>query len=127
MFFTETDAMGPTQLISLAARKPFLDQNRPALVDFMEDSIRTVRWFIDPKNHDAAVAVVADFNKQPAAQLQRLFTKEDNYRDPTGEPNLGALQRSLDLQQQMGIQRSKIDIQRYADVSIVREAVSRLK
>ncbi|HEX4193332.1 MAG TPA: ABC transporter substrate-binding protein [Stellaceae bacterium] len=127
MFFTETDAMGPTQLIALAARKPFLDQNHAALVDFMEDEIRTVRWFTDPNNHDAAVALVSDFNKQPPAQLQRLFTKEDNYRDPHAEPNLGALQHSLDLQQEMGIQRSKIDIQRYADLSIVHEAAVRLK
>jgi sulfonate transport system substrate-binding protein len=115
MFFTETDAMGPTQLISLAARKPFLDQNHAALVDFMEDSIRTVRWFTDPKNHDAAVA------------LGRLFTKEDNYRGPDGEPNLEALQHSLDLQYEMGIQKTKIDIKQYADLSIVHEAAARLK
>jgi NitT/TauT family transport system substrate-binding protein len=127
MFFTETDAMGPTQLISLAARKPFLDQNHAAMVDFMEDEIRTVRWFTDPKNHEAAVAMVGDFNKQPAAQLQRLFTKQDNFRDPNAEPNLGALQTSLDLQQEMGIQKTKIDVKKYTDVSIVHEAAARLK
>jgi len=82
MFFTETDAMGPTQLISLAARKPFLDQNHAALVDFMEDSIRTVRWFTDPKNHDAAVALVADFNKQPAARLSVKRVSTSRARPP---------------------------------------------
>jgi len=93
----------------------------------MEDSIRTVRWFTDPKNHAAAVALVADFNKQPAAQLGRLFTKEDNYRSADGEPDLQALQHSLDLQYEMGIQKTKIDIEQYADTSIVREAAARLK
>jgi NitT/TauT family transport system substrate-binding protein len=127
MFFTETDAMGPTQLIALAARKPFLDQNHAAMVDFTEDEIRTVRWFTDPKNHEAAVTLVGEFSKQPVAQLGRLFTKEDNYRDPNAEPNLGALQHSLDLQQQMGIQKTKIDIKQYADVSIVHASAARLK
>lgn len=127
MFFTETDAMGPTQLIALAARKPFLDQNRAALVDFMEDVIRTVRWFTDPKNHDAAVELVAGFNKQPATQLGRLFTKDDNYRSPNGEPNLKALQHSLDLQHEMGIQKTQIDVAHYADLAIVHEAAARLK
>jgi NitT/TauT family transport system substrate-binding protein len=127
MFFTETDAMGPTQLIALAARKPFLDQNHAAMVDFMEDEIRTVRWFTDPTNHDAAVALVGAFNKQPPAQLGRLFTRQDNYRDPNAEPNLGALQHSLDLQQEMGIQKGKIDIKQYADVSVVHAAAARLK
>ena len=119
--------MGPTQLIALVARKPFLDRNRAALTDFMENSIRTVRWFIDPKNHDAAIALVAAFNKQPVAQLGRLFTKEDNYRSPNGEPNLKALQHSLDLQHEMGIQKTQIDVARYTDLAIVHEAAARLK
>ena len=127
MFFTETDAMGPTQLLALAARKSFLDQNRAVMVDFLEDMIRTVRWFIDPKDHDAAIAAAAELTKQPPAQLQRLFTKGDNFRDPNAEPNLQSLQHSLDLQFEMGTQKSKIDIQRYADLSLVHEAGARLK
>lgn len=125
--FTETDAMGPTQLIALVARKPFLDKNHAALVDFMEDSIRTVRWFTDPKNHDAAIALVAAFNKQPVEQLGRLFTKDDNYRSPNGEPNLKALQHSLDLQHELGLQKTQIEAARYADLGIVHEAAARLK
>ncbi|HEY3917347.1 MAG TPA: ABC transporter substrate-binding protein [Stellaceae bacterium] len=127
MFFTETDAMGPTQLLALAARKSFLDQNRAVVVDFLEDVIRTVRWFTDPKNHAAAVAAASELTKQPPEQLQRLFTKEDNFRDPNAEPNLQSLQHSLDQQFDMGIQKSKIDIQRYADLSLVHEAAARLK
>ena len=107
--------------------KPFLDQNRAALVDFMEDSIRTVRWFTDPKNHDAAVQLASELTKQPPAQLLRLFTKQDNYRSPNSEPNLQALQHSLDLQHEMGIQKTRIDIKQYADVSLVHEAAARLK
>jgi NitT/TauT family transport system substrate-binding protein len=127
MFFTETDAMGPTQLLALAARKSFIDKNRAVLVDFFEDMIRTVRWFTDPKNHAAAVALAAALTKQPEAQLQRLFTKQDNYRDPNAQPNLHALQHSLDLQHEMGLQKTKLDVTRYADLSLVREAAARLK
>jgi NitT/TauT family transport system substrate-binding protein len=127
MFFTETDAMGPTQLLGLAARKSFLDKNRAVVVDFLEDVIRTVRWFTDPTNHGPAIELAAAMTKQPAAQLQRLFTKEDNYRDPNSEPNLHSLQHSLDLQRDMGIQKTRIDIKRYADLTIVREAAARLK
>lgn len=127
MFATETDIMGPTQLLALAARNSFLEKNHAVMVDFMEDVIRTVRWFTDPKNHAAAIALAATLTKQPAAQLERLFTKQDNFRDPNAEPNLPALQHSLDLQHEMGIQKTAIDIKQYADLSIVHEAAARLK
>jgi sulfonate transport system substrate-binding protein len=119
--------MGPTQLLALAARKSFIDKNRTVLIDFLEDVIRTVRWFTDPANHEAAIALAAALTKQPPAQLDRLFTKGDNYRDPNAEPNLQSLQHSLDLQHEIGIQKSKIDVKRYADLSLVHDAVARLK
>jgi NitT/TauT family transport system substrate-binding protein len=127
MFFTETDAMGPTQLLALAARKSFIEKNRAVLVDFLEDVIRTVRWFTDPANHEAAIALAQALTKQPPAQLDRLFTKGDNYRDPNAEPNLRSLQHSLDLQYEMGMQKTKIDVNRFADLSLVHEAAARLK
>ena len=127
MFFTETDAMGPTQLLSLAARQAYIEKNRAVLVDFLEDVVRTVRWFTDPKNHEAAIQLASELTKQPPAQLQRLFTKGDNYRSPNAEPNLEALQHSLDLQHEMGIQKTPIEIKKYADVSLVHEAASRVK
>jgi NitT/TauT family transport system substrate-binding protein len=126
MFFTETDAMGPTQLLALAARQSYLEKNRAVVVDFLEDVVRTVRWFTDPKNHDAAVQLASEMTKQPPAQLQRLFTKQDNFRSPNAEPNLDALQHSLDLQRDMGMQKTKIDIRKYADLSLVHEAAARV-
>src|SRR6266446_6056655 len=38
--FVQRDAIGVTQMIVWTARKPFIDRNRPALVDFMEDTLR---------------------------------------------------------------------------------------
>ena len=127
MFFTETDAMGPTQLLALAARQSYLEKNRALVVDFLEDVVCTVRWFTDPKNHDAAIQLASELTKQPPAQLQRLFTKQDNYRSPNAEPNLEALQHSLDLQHEIGIQKTRIDIKKYADLSLVHEAATRVK
>src|SRR5262245_37453951 len=53
--FSQKDALGPTQMIVWVARTGFLQKNRAAMVDFMEDSVRVVRWYLDPKNHDEAV------------------------------------------------------------------------
>src|SRR5436189_6415319 len=57
--FSQRDALGPTQMIVWVARAGFLQKNRAAMVDFLEDSVRVVRWYLDPKNHDGAVPVAA--------------------------------------------------------------------
>src|SRR5437660_11743655 len=49
--FIQRDAIGVTDMIVWTARKPFLDKNRAAMVDFMEDTLRITRWFLDPNNH----------------------------------------------------------------------------
>ena len=35
-------------MIVWTARKPFIDKNRAAMVDFMEDTLRITRWYLDP-------------------------------------------------------------------------------
>jgi len=52
--FAQKDALGPTQMLVWAARASFLQKNRAAMVDFMEDAIRVVRWYLDPAHHDEA-------------------------------------------------------------------------
>ena len=125
--FTLRDAIGTSEFIFDVARKPFIDKNHAALVDFTEDWIRAERWFLDPKNHDEAVKIVADFTKMPAAGLiDWLFTHKDVYRDPDHRANIKALQNTLDIQQQLGIQKTHIDAAKYADQSLVDEAVKRI-
>src|SRR3979490_2456295 len=75
--FVQRDAIGVTQMIVWTARKPFIDRNRPALVDFMEDTLRIVRWYLDPVNHKAVTEIAANVTKQPAERFQWLFTKQD--------------------------------------------------
>src|SRR4051812_6358906 len=55
--FKQSEAIGVTQMIVWAARKPFIDKNRAALVDFMEDSLRITRWYLDPANHKEAMEI----------------------------------------------------------------------
>jgi sulfonate transport system substrate-binding protein len=125
--FVQREAIGVTDMIVWVARKPFLDKNRAAMVDFMEDTLRIVHWFVDPANHKEAVEIAARVTKQPAAQFEWLFTKQDAYHDPNMLPNLAALQGNVDLTRDLGFVRSSIDVKKFADLSIVEEAAKRLK
>jgi sulfonate transport system substrate-binding protein len=125
--FTSKDAVGPSEFIFDAARKSFIDTNHAALVDFNEDWIRSIRWFLDPANHDEVVKLIADFTKLPPQGLANwVFTHKDLYRDPDHRPNLEALQNNLNVQEQLGIQKTHIDVAQYADTSLVDEAAKRV-
>jgi sulfonate transport system substrate-binding protein len=124
--FTQKDAFGITQLTMWTARTGFIDKNRAALTDFLEDVVRAIRWYTDPNNHEEAVAIVARLNKAPPARMEWAFGSRDQYRDPNGMPNLAALQRNLRLQKEVGLLRQDIDVKNYADLSMVQEAAKRL-
>ncbi|HEX3973263.1 MAG TPA: ABC transporter substrate-binding protein [Stellaceae bacterium] len=126
--FTQEEAVGRTEMIMLAARDGFLRKNRAAVVDFLEDALRARRFYFDPAHHKEAVAIVAQFTKQPADQLDAwLFTTHDYYRDPNGVPNVVALQNSVDLLKQLGFLKTEIDAKTYVDLGYVKEAAARLK
>jgi len=126
--FTQVEAIGRTQMIVWAVRAGFLEKNRAAMVDFMEDSVRAARWFLDPDNHDEAVQIAARITRQPPERFNAwLFTKRDYYREPAMRPDLAALQANVDLQRELGFLKGAIDIRKHADLSIVEEAAFRLK
>jgi sulfonate transport system substrate-binding protein len=126
--FTQVEAVGRTEMIMLAARNGFLEKNRAAVIDFLEDALRARRFYFDPANHTEAVAIVAQFTKQPADQLDPwLFTTHDYYRDSNGVPDVAALQNSVDLLKQLGFLKTEIDAKQYVDLGYVRAAASRLK
>src|SRR5262249_21202316 len=127
ILFTAFDAAGREQMSTLVTRAEFIAQNRAVLVDFMEDYIRAVRWFTDPANHQQAVAIVADFTKQPAATLDSwLFTHTDQYHNPNALPDAELLQQNVDLLQRLGYAKAKLDMRQYVDPSLAREAVARV-
>lgn len=126
--FTQEEAVGRTEMIMLAARDDFLRKNRAAVIDFLEDALRARRFYFDPTRHTEAVAIVAQFTKQPADQLNAwIFTTHDYYRDPNGIPDVVALQNSVDLLKQLGFLKTEIDAKKYVDLGYVKEAASRLK
>ena len=124
--FTVRDAMGPTQLTMFVMRAPFIAAHRPALVDFFEDVQRATRWFLDPKDRDEAIGIIARFMKKPPSEFSSwLFTERDYYHDPDARPNLAALQRNLDVQQELGFLKIRVDAKHYADLSLVDDAAKR--
>jgi sulfonate transport system substrate-binding protein len=128
VLFTQKEGVDTTQMIVWAARKSFLDKNRAAMVDFMEDVLRIVRWYTDPANHKEAVAIAAKLTKRPPEAFDAwLFNSKDYYRDPNMIPNLDALQANVTMQKDLGFLKAGFDVKAHSDLSIVEEAAKRLK
>ena len=129
--FTQADAMGITQLGMWVARASVIEKNRAALVDFLEDALRQERWYYDPANHKAATEIASKVTKAPPEQFDSwLFKKNgadgDYYRDLNGKPNIEAVQSNVDDMVKLGFLKSRIEVNRYVDLSLVAEAVKRL-
>jgi sulfonate transport system substrate-binding protein len=130
--FTAGDAVGINQLGLWATRQGFIDKNRAALTDFMEDALRAERWYFDPANHAEAVKIAVAVTKIPAETWDSwLFKKDgqkgDYYRNPNGEPDIASLQKVVDEQQKFGFLKQSIDVKKYVDLSLVEAASTRLK
>jgi sulfonate transport system substrate-binding protein len=125
--FTSKDAIGPSQFVFWTARKTFLDKNRAAMADFMEDALRIERWFLDPANHEEVMQIASRVTKQPPERFAWAFTKADFYRDPNMLPNLTALQSNINLTRELGFVKIDVDVPKFTDLSFVQEAAKRLK
>jgi NitT/TauT family transport system substrate-binding protein len=125
--FLNRDVVGVTQLLVWATRQSFVDKNRAAMVDFMEDTLRITRWFLDPANRSEVMAIASRVTKQPPERFDWLFTKRDAYHDPNMLPDLVALQKNVDMTRDLGFVKSAPDVKKHADLSIVEEAAKRLK
>lgn len=126
--FTMRDAMGVSQMIFWAARTDFIAQHRAALVDFMEDTIRALRWYTDSKNREEAVAIVARLTKQKPEDLRSwLLTEQDFYRDANALPNMDALQRNLETLREVGFLKEPFDARKHADLSLAEAARDRVR
>ena len=126
--FTIKDAIGRSQSIIWVARESFLQKNKTAMTDFMEDSISSLHFLRDPKNRDTLMEVASRVGKRPASAYSGwMYTNNDLYRDPNMIPDIAALQTSIDVQQSLGFLKNKMDITKYVDLSFVQEAAKRLK
>ena len=120
-------AIGRSQFVMWSARKPFIDAHRAAMVDFLEDSLRILHWYLDPKNHDAAAEIASQLTKQPPERFGWIFNKNDYYRDPNLMPDLDALQKNVDMTHELGFARGSVDVKAHSDLSLIQEAANRLK
>ncbi len=127
VLFEQREALGVTQMIVWTARKSFIDKHRAAMVDFMEDMLIITRWYLDPKNHAEVAKIASKITKAPPERFGWLFTKNDTYRNPDLIPNLEALQRNVDTVMDLGFVKTRVDISKHADLSLVKEALARLK
>lgn len=126
--FLQSEGFGATEMSFWTARAGFLREKRQAIVDLLEDYVRSIRWYLDPAHHAEAVSVVSKVTKMPPETIDGwLFTKKDYYRDPNGKPDLQALQNNVEAQAELGFLKANLTIADYADLSLVEEAARRVK
>ena len=125
--FTMGNAVGPSQTVLWAMRADFIKAHRPVLVDFFEDHIRGVRWFLDPKNRTEALAIAEAVTKQKPEDLAYAFTKGDFYRSPDCVPNMKAAQGDIDESVKLAVIPKSVKLEpQYVDLSLIREAKRRI-
>jgi NitT/TauT family transport system substrate-binding protein len=89
--------------------------------------MRIEHWLVDPKNHDEVARIAANITESKPERFNWLYTKDDYYRSPDMLPNLDALHRNIDMTHDLGFIKAKLDVSKYADLSLVKEAGARLK
>jgi len=127
VLFTARDAVGPTQAVMWAMRAAIIAKHRPVFVDFFEDHIRAVRWFLDPKNRDEALAIISSVTKLPKEKLAFALTKDDFYHSPDARPELASVQKEIDEAVTLGVLKERVEINpTHVDLSLIEEAKKRI-
>jgi NitT/TauT family transport system substrate-binding protein len=125
--FDAHQVFGNWQAVFLASRASFMAQHKDAVADFIEDWVRSRRWFMDQANRKAAIDIIARFMHLPNSDLQYLFTDQDYYRDPWSVPNVPGIQKPIDAAYKVGVLKQTIQVEpKYADLSFVTEAKKRI-
>jgi NitT/TauT family transport system substrate-binding protein len=125
--FTAEDGEGRIQAVLWAMRADVLAAHRAAVVDFLADHIRAIRWLLDPAHHDEAVAIAAAVTKAKPETLAYVFTKDDSYRAPDGKPDIAGTQHALDVELKYGIIKQTVTVApKYVDLGPVEEAAKRV-
>jgi sulfonate transport system substrate-binding protein len=128
VLFTLESELGPIQQLITATRRSFIEQNRSVLVDFFEDYLISLRWFLDAAHRPEAIRILAGFTQLPVAQFEGwAFDKGDFYHDPSARPNIPALKKNLAMLHELGLLAVALDPAPYVDLSLIEEADRRLK
>lgn len=125
--FDAYQIFGNWQAVFLASRATFMDQHKDAVADFIEDWVRSRRWFMDKANRQAAIRIIARFMHLPDSDLGYLFSDQDYYRDPWSVPNVPGIQKPIDAAYKVGVLKQTIQVAPdYANLSFVTEAKKRI-
>jgi sulfonate transport system substrate-binding protein len=129
LLFTTPDAVGPFELGMLAARTGFIAQHRAALIDFLQDYVRAIRWYEDPANRAKALDIISRFTKQPVDVFESwvLVPGKDYYRDQDGMPDLDMVTANIHVEKELGLVKEDLDAKDYADLGPLKEALAGLK
>jgi ABC-type nitrate/sulfonate/bicarbonate transport system substrate-binding protein len=125
--FTAEDGEGRIQAVLWAMRADVLAAHRAAVVDFLADHIRAVRYLIDPAHHEETVAIAAAVTHAKPETLAYVYTKADSYHAPDGKPDVAGTQRALDVELKYGLIKQTVRVSpKYVDLGPVEEAAKRL-
>jgi len=129
LLFNTHDAMGKVELSFWTARTGFIAAHRAALADLLEDYVRAYHWWLNPANRDAGIKIASDFTKVPAKAFEGwVFEKgKDFYRDPNAVPDIVAVTSNIHAQHQLGLVKADLDAKPYADLSLLKSAIARVK
>jgi ABC-type nitrate/sulfonate/bicarbonate transport system substrate-binding protein len=125
--FNIGEAAGAVEAVLWMATERFIAAHRAQLVDMLEDNIRMRRWMFDPKTRMDAIRQVADFTKTPIETYAGwMFTRQDYYYDPHALVDVARLQKNIEDMSRAGTVPASIDVRRYVDLSLAREAAARV-
>lgn len=127
--FTTGDALGRFEVSFWTARKDYIAAHRAALTDLLEDYVRAIRWYSDPAHRDEGIQIVANFTKRPPATFDKwLFLPgKGYYRGPDAIPDVDAVTANIHMQHELGMVKADLDAKDYADLSLLKAAVARIK
>ena len=127
--FTTGDALGRFEVSFWTARKAYIAAHRAVLIDLLEDYVRAIRWYDDPKHRDEALQIVANVTKRPVAAFDKwLFLPgKGYYRGPDATPDIAAVTANVRLQHDLGMVKATFDAKDYTDLSLLKAAVARIK
>ena len=70
---------------------------------------------------------IASFTtKQGREALGYFLTPRDSYRSPDLAPNVAAMQKEIDLASEAKLMPARIDVEKFLDLSLQREAKARI-
>jgi NitT/TauT family transport system substrate-binding protein len=116
--FSGGEVFGQYSVIFHVVTNDFLKANPEAVRAFLDDYVRGLKWFYDPKNRERALQITADFTKSPKDVLASYFmTPNDYYRDPDACLSAKVIQTPIDAMYREGFIDRPLDVSRYVDMS----------